>query len=44
VSKGGPSISGNLCLKLDVEDFEKEEGSVHFAFWSSLRFPYMSWT
>src|SRR2546423_8417040 len=25
VSKG-PSISGNLCPKLDVQDFEKEEG------------------
>ena len=22
----GPSISGNLCPKLDVRDFEKEEG------------------
>lgn len=22
----GPSISGNLCPKLDVQDFEKEEG------------------
>jgi hypothetical protein len=22
----GPSISGNLCPKLDIQDFEKEEG------------------
>jgi hypothetical protein len=27
VSKG-PSISGNLCSKLDVQDFEKEEGQL----------------